>query len=91
MSRRCEGFIRLWRLYLLLARSEGTTVQQAAYDLGCTVRTVWRDLYVLEAAGMPVIEKGMDDRRTVFGLLALAPPTVGRDGRPADERHRISG
>lgn len=45
--------LRLWML--LLQRSE-ISVEQAALQLGCTVRTVYRDLDGLERAGIPLYQ-----------------------------------
>ncbi len=48
---------RQWRLLQFLARPEGVAVQHAASQLGCTVRTVWRDLSVLQEAGFPIYDE----------------------------------
>lgn len=42
---------RQWRLLQLLDAPAGVTVEDAARDLDCAVRTIWRDLRVLENAG----------------------------------------
>jgi predicted DNA-binding transcriptional regulator YafY len=58
---------RQWRLLQLLDRSAGVTVDDAAADLECTVRTIWRDLRVLEDAGFPIYDDpGADGRRSVW-------------------------
>jgi predicted DNA-binding transcriptional regulator YafY len=44
---------RQWRLLQLLDRP-GVAVADAARELDCAVRTVWRDLRVLEDAGFPI-------------------------------------
>jgi predicted DNA-binding transcriptional regulator YafY len=58
---------RQWRLLQLLDRPAGVTVDDAAADLACTVRTIWRDLHVLEDAGFPIYDDpGADGRRSVW-------------------------
>jgi predicted DNA-binding transcriptional regulator YafY len=43
------------------------TVEDAAADLDCTVRTIWRDLRVLEDAGFPIYDDpGADGKRSVW-------------------------
>jgi predicted DNA-binding transcriptional regulator YafY len=60
---------RQWRLLQLIDRPAGITVDAAAADLGCTVRTVWRDLRVLEHAGFPLYdEKAPDGRRGLWKI-----------------------
>lgn len=47
----------------------GIAVEDAARKLGCTVRTIWRDLRVLEQAGFPLYDdKGGDGRRSLWKL-----------------------
>jgi hypothetical protein len=43
---------RQWRLLQLLGRPAGVAVEDASQRLGCTVRTVWRDLGVLDFRGL---------------------------------------
>jgi predicted DNA-binding transcriptional regulator YafY len=44
-------------------------VDDAARDLGCAVRTIWRDLRVLEDAGFPIYDDaGADGRRSIWRL-----------------------
>ena len=58
---------RQWQLLQLIDRPAGVTVDDAANDLGCTVRTIWRDLTVLQEAGFPIYdEKAADGRRSVW-------------------------
>ena len=48
---------RQWRLLQHLDRPAGITVADAARELGCVVRTIWRDLRVLEDAGFPIYDE----------------------------------
>ncbi len=58
---------RQWQLLQLLGRLSGLPVGQAAHNLGCSVRTVWRDLRVLQDAGFPIYdEPAADGRRGVW-------------------------
>jgi len=58
---------RQWRLLQLIDRPAGVTVDDAAQELGCTVRTIWRDLRVLEGAGFPIYDdKAPDGRRGLW-------------------------
>src|SRR5262245_44103587 len=60
---------RQWRLLQLLDRPAGITVNDAALELTCTVRTIWRDLRVLEDAGFPIYdERGSDGRRGLWKI-----------------------
>src|SRR5262245_4667502 len=60
---------RQWRLLQLLDRPAGVAVDEAARDLGCAVRTVWRDLEVLQAAGFPIRDERMaDGRRSLWRI-----------------------
>jgi predicted DNA-binding transcriptional regulator YafY len=52
---------RQWQLLQLIDRPSGITVDDAARDLGCVVRTVWRDLRVLQAAGFPIYDDRQGD------------------------------
>ncbi len=52
---------RQWRLLQLLDRPAGVTVADAARELDCVVRTVWRDLRVLEDAGFPIYDEKAPD------------------------------
>jgi predicted DNA-binding transcriptional regulator YafY len=60
---------RQWRLLHLIDRPAGITVDDAAADLGCTVRTIWRDLNVLQEAGFPIYDsKAADGRRGLWKI-----------------------
>ena len=73
---RGDQLARQWRLLQLLDRPAGVTVWDAARDLGCAVRTVWRDLRVLETAGFPIYdERAADGRR---GLWKIQPDFKAR-------------
>ena len=52
---------RQWQLLQLLDRPTGVVVDDAARELGCAVRTIWRDLQVLQAAGFPIYDERMAD------------------------------
>jgi predicted DNA-binding transcriptional regulator YafY len=54
---------RQWRLLQFLDRPAGITVDDAARELECTVRTIWRDLKVLQDAGFPIYDDKEDDGR----------------------------
>jgi predicted DNA-binding transcriptional regulator YafY len=56
---------RQWQLLQLIDHPAGIAVDDAARKLGCTVRTIWRDLDVLQKAGFPLYDdKGADGRRS---------------------------
>jgi predicted DNA-binding transcriptional regulator YafY len=60
---------RQWQLLQLLDRAAGIAVDDAARGLRCTVRTVWRDLRVLEDAGFPIYDEPQaDGRRSVWWI-----------------------
>ena len=56
---------RQWQLLQLLGSAEGLAVEDAARRLDCAIRTVWRDLGVLQAAGFPIYDE-RDGRRGVW-------------------------
>ena len=65
MPRRNE----LARQWQLLQGPASIAVDDAARNLGCTVRTIWRDLRVLEQAGCPLYDdKAGDGRRFLWKL-----------------------
>lgn len=49
--------VRLWRLLQLVSRPGGLTVAAAARELGCSVRTIWRDLRALQDVGFPIYDE----------------------------------
>ena len=58
---------RQWQLLHLIDRPSGVTVEGAAGELGCAVRTIWRDLTVLQRAGFPIYDdKGADGPRSIW-------------------------
>jgi proteasome accessory factor B len=58
---RGDHFIRQWRLLRLVSRPGGLTAADAARELRCSVRTVWRDLRALHEAGLPIYGDHDDD------------------------------
>ena len=57
---------RQWRLLHLLDWPAGVAVEAAAHELGCTVRTIWRELTELQAAGFAIYdEPGADGHRSL--------------------------
>src|SRR3990170_4671107 len=65
---RGDQLSRQWRLIRLLDHPNGFTVDEAAGELGCTVRTVWRDLDVLQKANFPLYDE-KDGRRVRYRLV----------------------
>src|SRR5215813_3316537 len=66
---RGDQLARQWRLLHLLDRPAGVAVEAAARELGCTVRTIWRDLRVLHDAGFPIYDDpGGDGRRSIWKI-----------------------
>jgi len=64
---RGDQLSRQWRLIQLIDRPQGITVDDAARDLAVTIRTVWRDLDVLQKAGFPLYtERAADGNRGVW-------------------------
>jgi predicted DNA-binding transcriptional regulator YafY len=73
---------RQWQLLQLIDRPAGVTVDDAAGDLGCAVRTIWRDLRVLHDAGFPIYDdSGADGRPSLQD--AARQMVEKRDGSPA--------
>jgi predicted DNA-binding transcriptional regulator YafY len=59
--------VRQWRLLQLVSRPDGLTIADAAQELDCSVRTIWRDLEALQASGFPIYdERAGDGRRGVW-------------------------
>src|SRR6266542_3967619 len=54
---RGDQLARQWRLLQFLSRPEGVAVEVASRQLGCAVRTVWRDLAVLQEVGFPIYDE----------------------------------
>jgi predicted DNA-binding transcriptional regulator YafY len=64
---RGDQLTRQWRLLQMIDRPQGVTVDGAARELSCTVRTIWRDLDVLQQAGFPLYtERAADGNRGVW-------------------------
>ncbi|MGH2602768.1 MAG: helix-turn-helix transcriptional regulator [Dehalococcoidia bacterium] len=60
---------RQWQLLQMIQHPAGIAVDDAARKLGCTVRTIWRDLSALQKAGFPLYDdKGADGRRSLWKL-----------------------
>ncbi len=69
MHLRGDAFARQWRLLALLeARPDGLEPDEAAEQLGMLRRTVYRDLRVLEDAGVP-LTSARDGRRARWRIL----------------------
>src|SRR4030095_12812163 len=51
---RGDQLTRQWRLLQMIDRPQGVTVDDAARDLKCTSRTIWRDLAARQRAGSPL-------------------------------------
>src|ERR671918_700298 len=71
---RGDQLSRQWRLLQMIDRPQGVTVDDAARDLECTIRTIWRDLDALQKAGFPL-----------YTARAAPQAHPGRAGRAADE------
>jgi predicted DNA-binding transcriptional regulator YafY len=54
-------FVRQWRLLRLVSRPGGLTVADGAREVGCSIRTVWRDLRAFQDAGLPLYGDGGED------------------------------
>ncbi len=62
--------VRQWQLLQMIERPTGVTVEDASAELECSIRTVWRDLRVLQDAGFPLFdEKSAGGRRTRWQIL----------------------
>jgi hypothetical protein len=92
---RGDQLSRQWRLLQMIDRPQGVTVDDAARELACTIRTIWRDLDALQKAGFPLFtERAADANRGVWRVTedfkrALPqatdpqPPTGGAERMPA--------
>lgn len=65
---RGDQLSRQWRLIRFLDHPNGFTVDEAVRELGCTVRTLWRDLGVLQKANFPLYTE-KDGRRVRYRLV----------------------
>ncbi len=64
---RGDQLSRQWRLLQMIDRPQGVTVDDAARDLKCTIRTIWRDLDALQKAGFPLYtERAADGNRGIW-------------------------
>lgn len=64
---RGDQLSRQWHLIQLIDRPQGVTVEDAARELDCAARTIWRDLEVLQQAGFPLFDEARGDgHRTVW-------------------------
>ena len=73
---------RQWQLLQLLDRPAGVVVDDAAGELGCAVRTVWRDLQVLQAAGFPIYDERMADGPDPSGESTMPSGVGSRSSSP---------
>lgn len=66
---RGDQLARQWRLILMLeARRFGATVEEMAADLNTSIRTVYRDLEVLQSVGVP-LESERDGGQAVWRMV----------------------
>ena len=64
---RGDQLSRQWQLLQMIDRPQGVTVDDAARQLRCTIRTIWRDLDALQKAGFPLYtERAADGNRGVW-------------------------
>jgi hypothetical protein len=94
--RQCEKFARLLRLLRLLLGHGRWNARARAQELGCSVRTMHRDLNVLTMSGVPIIYDRPTESSAVSGTyrfprleqLPLAAPgqQVMRDVRSAAQK-----
>jgi len=60
---RGEQLSRQWKMiHTLLASRRGKSASELAEELGCTTRTVYRDLEALQAGGFPIATETRDNR-----------------------------
>jgi predicted DNA-binding transcriptional regulator YafY len=59
---RGDQLTRQWRLLQLIDRAQGITADDAARELAVTIRTIWRDLLVLQDAGLSAKQPRSSDR-----------------------------
>lgn len=90
---RNDAIRRMWHVIALLRSCGGVTLAKLASETGVTVRTIRRDLELLEAAGVPIVtdvESG-GDSRGLWSMVRGAPcPTCGRlAARSAELRREL--
>jgi len=74
---RGDQLIRQWKiLHTLAACMAGKTAADLATDLGCSSRTVYRDLEALQAGGFPITAESKDNRSywRILGKKSQVPP-----------------
>ena len=74
---RGDQLIRQWKIiHTLVASTAGKTAAELAVDLGCTPRTVYRDLEALQAGGFPITADSRDNRSywRMLGKKRTVPP-----------------
>ncbi len=73
---RGDQLVRQWKLLQILAVRGGRTVEELMREVGCSRRTVWRDLAVLQAAGFPLTteQDGRESRYRLIEGARGAPP-----------------
>jgi predicted DNA-binding transcriptional regulator YafY len=60
---------RQWQLFQLIDRPAGIAVDDAARELDCAGRTIWRELKVLQETGFPLYDdRDADGRRSIWRL-----------------------
>jgi len=73
---RGDQLSRQWKMvHTLLSSRIGKTVSELAEELGCTRRTVYRDLEALQAGGFPITTQARDNR-SYWHVLNTARPQV---------------
>lgn len=73
---RGDQLARQWKIIqALIASRRGRTVPELAETAGCTVRTAYRDLEALQAAGFPVTNE-REGHRMIWSLLDAARHTL---------------
>jgi predicted DNA-binding transcriptional regulator YafY len=66
---RGDQLYRQWRLRQMIDRPQGVTVDDAARELSCTIRTIWRDLDALDKTGLPLYpDRAANGNRSVWRL-----------------------
>src|SRR3990170_8618063 len=83
---------RQWRLLHLLDRPAGIAVDDAALDLDCAVRTIWRDLRVLHKDALALLDRMRDSigvRAVGAKLQAPAAHHLAAIQRALLERRRL--